>query len=100
MSDKPSEIQTFDDRGNNHREWLHTADDLLAAIRFLCQHSYHLSPDWDSIPEHFPFYDELRITGVILMLRGMAVECLLKALWIKGGGQLCYDGEYHKIPDT
>lgn len=100
MSNKPSEILTFDDRGNDHREWLYTADDLLAAIRFLCQHSYHLSPDWGSIREHFPSYDELRITGVILMLRAMAVECLLKALWIKGGGQLACDGKYRKIPDT
>lgn len=100
MSNRPYEIGAFDERGNNHREWLHTVEDLLAAIRFLCQHSYHLSPDWGSITEHFPSYDELRITGVILMLRAMAVECLLKALWIKGGGQLSYDGKYRKIPDT
>jgi len=100
MNSKPSELKTFNDRGNNYREWLHTADDLLAAINFLCKHSYHLSPNWGSIMEHFPNYNELRITGVILMLRAMMVECLLKALWLKGGGKLAYDGKYRKIPDT
>ncbi len=100
MNNKQIEKQTFESRGNNLREWLHTADDLLAAIRFLCQHSYHLSPNWGSTTEHFPSYDELRITGVILMLRAMAIECMLKALWIKGGGKLVFDDKYQRIPDT
>lgn len=100
MSSKPPEIQSFDDIGNNYREWVFTADELLTANRFLCEHSYHLSPDWGSMDEHPPTFDELRITGVILMLRAMAVECLLKALWLKSGEQLASDGKYRSIPGT
>jgi hypothetical protein len=55
---------------------------------------------WGSIEEHFPTSDEWRITGVIIMLRAMAVECLLKALWLKSGGQLAKNGKYRGIPGT
>lgn len=73
------------------------ADDLLVASRFLCLHSYHLHPSWGDIVDHFPTFDELRITGVILMLRSMALECLLKALYVKHCGPLAVSGRYKRI---
>lgn len=35
-----------------------------------------------------------------LMLRGMAVECLLKALWVTRGHLLAVNGRYKGIPST
>ena len=29
-----------------------------------------------------------------IMLRGFAVECLIKAIWLKEGNKLCIDGRY------
>jgi hypothetical protein len=33
-----------------------------------------------------------------LMLRGMAIECILKALWVKQGHKLANDGKYKGVP--
>ena len=38
--------------------------------------------------------------GVARMLRGMAFECLFKALFLKYGGQLSTKGKYRGIPNT
>jgi len=32
------------------------------------------------------------------MLKGMAVECLLKAMWVKRGNVLVADGRYCRVP--
>lgn len=100
MQNKECGAKEFDKRGNDKIEWAFTADSLLAASNFLCQHSYHLKPDWPSLSERFPTFDEIRVSDVIIMLRAMAVECLLKALWLKGGGRLAKNGRYRKIPSS
>jgi hypothetical protein len=90
----------FDKRANSESEWLFVADDLFAATRFLSEHSYHLSPSWGNIQDHFPSFEELRITPVILMLRSMAIECLLKGIYAKFCGRLSASGKYKGIPGT
>jgi hypothetical protein len=87
----------FDKRANSPSEWLFVADDLLAASRFLSQHSYHLSPSWGDIQNRFPSFDELRITPVILMLRSIAIECLLKGIYAKLCGPLAKNGHYKGV---
>lgn len=98
MQNKECNTQEFDKRGNDHIEWAFTADSLLTASNFLCEHSYHLKTDWPSLYERFPTFDEIRVSDVTLMLRAMAVECLLKALWLKGGGRLAENGRYRPVP--
>lgn len=97
MPNEEFDKQEFDKRGNDQIEWAFTADSLLTASNFLCQHSYHLKPDWPSLSERFPTFDELRVSDVIIMLHAMAVECLLKALWLKGGGRLAKNGKYQNV---
>ncbi len=86
----------FDRRANSVEEWLFVADDLLVATEFLSLHSYHFAPSWD-FAARFPSFEEVRITPVILMLRSMALECLLKALYVKFCGRLSASGRYRKI---
>jgi len=40
------------------------------------------------------------IFWTVQMLRGMALECYFKALWLKVGGTLVVDGRYQSIPGT
>jgi hypothetical protein len=87
----------FDKRANSPSEWLFVADDLLAASCFLSEHSYHLSSSWPKLEDRFPSFDELRITPVILMLRSMAIECLLKGIYAKLCGSLAQNGRYKSI---
>src|SRR5438876_7342628 len=39
-------------------------------------------------------YERMSVVKVSHMLRAMATECLLKALWLKHGGMLAEDGRY------
>lgn len=79
-------------------EWVFSADTLLASCRFLAEHSIQLREEDPS--ERFPAFDEFRIVDVIVMLRAMALECLLKALWLKSGNKLAKDGKYYPIPNA
>jgi hypothetical protein len=85
----------FDSRANSITDWLHVADDLHATQALLCGHSFHLSSAWPD--GKFPSYTEFRIAPVALMLRGMALECLLKALYLKHCGRLAANGRYSGI---
>jgi hypothetical protein len=90
----------FDKSANSPSEWLFVADDLFAASRFLSEHSYHLSSSWPKLEDRFPSFDELRITPVILMLRSMAIECLLKGIYAKLCGPLAQNGRYKGIREA
>jgi len=87
--------EQFDKLGNTPLAWKMSAGNLLAASAILRAQSAnfdHSSPEaGDSIP------DAVRVHPVDLMLRGFALECLLKAIWLKRGGVLCADGEYLSI---
>ena len=68
MQDKEYGKQEYDKRGNDQIEWAFTADSLFTASNFLCEHSYHLKPEWPPLDKRFPTFDEIRVSDVILML--------------------------------
>lgn len=78
--------------GNDHIAWVLSAEDLLAASRSL--RKLRNAFDIESIGVGDAIPDEGRIHPADLMLRGFAVECLLKALWVLRGGKICVDGKY------
>lgn len=74
--------------GNSPDAWRSSAGDLLASATVLRERRGAVEPDSSSAT------DTWRLHPVELMLRGMAIECLLKALWVKGGNKLVKDGKY------
>lgn len=78
--------------GNLPRAWELVAQDLLAAAQLLSER--HDSFDRESLGQDDPVPPEGRVKPVELMLRGMAVECMLKALWVKRGHAIVQDGKY------
>jgi hypothetical protein len=77
--------------GNFPRAWQMCADQLLLASRIL-QKEAAADESVSSL--------STQVAPVGLMLRGMAVECLLKALWIKNGNKLTVNGRFLGIPRT
>jgi hypothetical protein len=86
------QIEEYDKVGNDHNAWASSADGLLAASRLL--RTLRTTFDLESVAVGEAIPDEGRIHPADLMLRGFAVECLLKALWVKQGGTICIDGKY------
>ena len=81
--------------GNDHNAWALSAEDLLAASRLL--RKLRSTFDIESLGVGDAIPDEGRVHPTDLMLRGFAVECLLKALWVKRGGTVCVDGRYEGV---
>ncbi|MDP3028211.1 MAG: hypothetical protein Q8O04_01675 [Deltaproteobacteria bacterium] len=86
------QLKQYHKVGNDHSAWMSSAEDLLAASRMLRKLKNAFDIESVGVGDTIP--DEGRIHPVELMLRGFAVECLLKALWVKQGGTICSDGEY------
>jgi len=78
--------------GNFFASWRLAADDLLIASQVLKERAE--SFDRNSLAAGDPIPPEGRLGAVELMLKGMAIECLLKALWLKLGNTLVKDGRY------
>jgi hypothetical protein len=80
--------------GNLFGTWQSVAGDLLAAAQVLRERrdSWNIASltNTDPIP---PI-----IMPVELMLIGMAIECLLKAVWIKRGNDIVKNGTYVGVP--
>jgi hypothetical protein len=76
------------------------AEQLFAAARVLKgQHDTFDEEKWmTSEVETMP--DEAQVFPPLLMLRGMGLECLLKALWLKQGHELVRDAKYVDVPNT
>lgn len=77
--------------GNSPHAWESRARDLLAAATVLRHHRE--SMDSNSAPAPTAL-----ILPAELMLDGMAIECLLKAAWVKRGHKLAKDGKYLGVP--
>jgi len=87
--------QLFDRLGNDWDLWLSQTDALLSASEIL-----NISCGNPPKPPDDP-WDFIKIHSVVKMLRGMAIECLLKAIWLKTGGTLTNNkGKYRTIPGT
>lgn len=98
--------EQYDLTGNNAYSWWSAAERLFSGSKYLCLHSAYHTLDSDEIlslvksDQGLLPPEPLRIGGVIMMLRGMGIECLLKALWVDNGRELAADGKYQKIPGS
>jgi hypothetical protein len=94
----------FDKIGNNYGCWYSSAKSLLLAVKVLKEHrnktleAYKASIESNTVD--FECLDGFLVLSPELMLRGYAIECLLKGLWVIKGNKLCENGEFYKIPDT
>jgi hypothetical protein len=84
------------DAGSLPAAWQISADELLAASQVLRERGE--SFDRGSLAVGDPVPPSGRLGAVELMLRGMAVECLLKALWLEQGNALVDSGHYLGVP--
>ena len=87
-------IGSFTRSGNNYRNWFNTASRLLADSATLRRKTRRIRNSLrhgaKPPPEMLTVYTEV-------MLAGFAVECLIKAVWLKNGNELVRDGEYKGI---
>ena len=90
--DKTLALELHTRAGNTPETWRSCADDLLAAAAVLLDHREAAARG------SAPAADTWRTHPSELMLRGMAIECLLKALWVKRGHKLVEDGKYTSVP--
>ncbi|MGA8345390.1 MAG: hypothetical protein WB781_25900 [Candidatus Sulfotelmatobacter sp.] len=79
--------------GNSPEAWQLCARDLRAAATVLRERR-------ESIESGSAPVLTALIHPAELMLDGMAIECLLKALWVKRGNKLARDGKYLGVPDA
>jgi hypothetical protein len=89
--DRTRRVEQHTWAGNSPHAWESRARDLLAAATVLRQHRE--SMDSNSAPAPTAL-----IHPAELMLDGMAIECLLKAVWVKRGHKLVKDGNYLGVP--
>ena len=82
--------------GNFHVAWRMVAQDLLTAAQILREQRE--SCDLSSLAVGDPVPAKAGVGRVECMLRGMAAECLLKAVWVKRRNLLAADGRYRPIP--
>src|SRR5438105_3585803 len=96
----------FDLGGNLPGPWFDSAFGLLTAGDVLGQFTGDLTRetteamkegDWQALKMTRRRYERTSVRRVVAMLRAMAVECLLKALWVKNGGKLAEDGRYKGV---
>jgi hypothetical protein len=96
-------VNQYDLVGNEPHAWWLTSEGLLIASNFLCLHSAHhqlSGKELFELHKRLQLPNETKVSGVIKMLRGMAIEALLKGLWVDYGGVLAENGQYKKIPNT
>lgn len=84
--------------GNVPIIWKYYSEFLFKASKDLYdQFKKHLEVDFTSIQVGDPAPIELSFFRVVYMFRAMALECLFKGLWLKGGGILVQNGKLKNI---
>jgi hypothetical protein len=89
----PKEL--FDQIGNDPSQWSARAEALLTAAEVL-DSQFSQTPK-DNFDEFWEFF---KLHSISMMLKGMATECLLKAIWISRISHLVTNGKYRQIPGT
>ena len=92
MIPEAEQIKRYDNVGNMFVAWAWSAGSLQAAARLLKTHRDRFDPTQSNVGDVLP--DEGKVLFPELMLQGLAVENLLKALWVKRGSKLVAGGEY------
>src|SRR5437868_4524341 len=77
--------------GNNYRNWIHTANRLLASSAILARETRSAR---NSLRHGAQPPIELLTVWTEVMIAGFAVECLIKAVWLKKGNELVQKGKY------
>jgi hypothetical protein len=91
--DRTRRVEQHTWAGNSPHAWQLCARDLLAAASALRERRESIeSGSAPTLPG--------QLHPAELMLDGMAIECLLKAVWVKRGNKLASDGTYRKVPDA
>ena len=101
--------------GNSEGAWVGKAEDLLVASELLCLRGMPFSindKDPGTLPIALAGLNEktippeeipnraITLDNIGMMLRGMALECWFKGLWVGTGGKLIKEGKYRRIPGT
>lgn len=86
----------FERVGNSPDAWQSVASNLLFASQVLTERCDVPEPSAPVVPAQYS--NLTRLGAVELMLRGMAIECLLKALWLKQGKFFVEEGEFARVP--
>lgn len=92
MMPKAEQIRQFNMAGNMPMAWGLAADSLLAAAGILKDRRDRYDPRRLKVGNFVP--DGGKILFPELMLRGFAVECLLKGLYVKARNTLASGGKY------
>lgn len=92
MMPESEQIRHYDRAGNQPVTWWLAADSLLAAAGFLKVERDRFDLNCLVVGEPIPA--EGKILFPELMLRGFAVECLLKGSYLKAGNTLASGGKY------
>lgn len=89
------QIAMYDQVGNKSAAWEASADSLLAAASLL-QMARNIA---GTVPIHVgdPISDGEKSQPAELMLRGLALECLFKAVWVKRGNLLALGGKLQRM---
>jgi HEPN domain-containing protein len=89
----PQEL--FEKTGNDPAAWVSRAEALLSSADVL-------RGQYPEVPKEDPdaFWEVFKFHTVAMMLRGMAVESLLKAIWLARVSSLAVDGKFRSIPGT
>lgn len=88
--------ECFETTGNDPAAWAGRAEALLASADVLSA-QYPEVPKAEDIAVFWEFF---KLHTVAMMLKGMAIECLLKAIWIAHVSPLMIDGKFRSIPGT
>lgn len=92
--------EMYEKVGNDYLLWEDKADDLIAAAKVITEQrkkglAYIEKPDIKKLSQEEEEFIEQssRLRLPELMLRGYAIECLLKSLWIKAGNSIVVEGK-------
>lgn len=85
----------FEWAGNSYDAWRAVADNLLFASVVLAEKIESPPPENNDGPARLSTH--ARLFNIDLMLRAMALECLLKAVWVKQGNQIVKHGKFSKV---
>ncbi|MBN1359896.1 MAG: hypothetical protein JW993_04860 [Sedimentisphaerales bacterium] len=93
--DDASPQDLFESVGNDPGIWATRAEALLTSAAVL-DAQYPQVPQNDSSA----FYGFFKLHIAAMMLKGMAIECLLKSIWIKHVSPLVVKSKFRSIPST
>jgi hypothetical protein len=91
-------VANFDANGNLSATWWFIGQNLLVSSDMLSRSLLLETSESPTDEEVEARRVDARIRGSTLMLRGCAVECLLKALYVDAGNALAREGEYIRPP--